>query len=230
MNNIIGVSTTSSCVPLIWLAGAFAVCQTLEKTHSYYLSISPSCLTATHDGSQVAVADKKQIIVLNGQKYQILTNAVVKYLFYSSKGTYLVAVEEEGICIYNRIQKLIVSIPASKVISVDFDPGEEYMITVTAETIQKWDIRALSSDDALKKYRLVKTQRIDSVIQNSKIVKAVWSNRGMRSIYAITDTGLLLVIKDNLWVDRWVDVKMNTVNSILCWENNVIVGGSYTRY
>jgi hypothetical protein len=139
-------------------------------------------------------------------------------------------VEEEGICIYNRIQKLIVSIPASKVISVDFDPGEEYMITVTAETIQKWDIRALSSDDALKKYRLVKTQRIDSVIQNSKIVKAVWSNRGMRSIYAITDTGLLLVIKDNLWVDRWVDVKMNTVNSILCWENNVIVGGSYTRY
>jgi hypothetical protein len=224
---IIGVSKNSFSAPLFWLAGAFVVCHTLENTKFYHVSPSLSCLTATPNGSQVAVADNKHIIL---SKSTISCNGVVNALFYSSKGTWLVAVQDDAISIYNKLQKLIVSIPIDHVLAVDFDFKEEFMITITCETIQKWDVGAFRQDNALKKYQLLQTLRIDSVIQNQKFKSAVWSGSGSRSIHAITNTGILMVIKENLWVDRWVDVKSQDLNCILCWGDNVIVGGSYTRY
>lgn len=229
-NTVIGLSKTSSCVPLIWLAGAFIVYESLEKTQSYYLCPSPSCLTATLNGLQLAVANNKQIVVMHGEKLEIQTNGVVKDLFYSGNGSFLLAVQDDGISVYNGLEKLITFIPSSKVISIDFDQNEEYLITATRDLIQLWDVKAFRSQEALKKYSLLKTLRLDSIVKNSHIIKVVWSGYGMRLIHLVTNTGMLLVIKENLWVDRWVDVKMSNVSCILCTQDYVIVGGSFTRY
>ena len=233
----IGMSHITTCFNFIWITGSLIVSESLDKT-SYSKTTLKSCkfVAVVNGKSKMAVSDGKCIVIIEnkGLHHEIMlnTNLIgVNGLFYS-RNSKLVVVGEEGLEIFSKDLQLVVSISNfQEIIKVDFDKREECLIIISEKIIQKYEFKGShqSFGNNHKNFTVLNTLQLDSVVSNSRFVGGFWSRSGSNSIHAVSNTGILMVIKDNLWVDRTVDVKMNTVNCILGLGNFVIVGGSFTR-